>query len=203
MGLDTYRSLQQRIASAGSINELKDPLQELALIAATGHEEAGDLLLVTIDRWRLVRAPIARQLFDPSDQDDVEQHALLAVTRSITSFKGDANVMTWLHRLATNCALGFVRRRRELTGLPTEHLASETVRFTSVVANQAIMRDAIERLPEHYRLAVTLRDIEQLSYAEVAERLGLNINTTRAHIARGRARVAQTLTDQKPGVLER
>jgi len=169
------------------------------VLAASGDSVAIDALLRMIDRHGLARAAIARQLFDRQDQEDVGQDVLLLVANSITGFRGEAHVLTWLHQLATNAALGFVRRRSR-EPLPAAELPlSGCGLFSSIVSDRADLRLAIDDLPAHYRQAVILRDVHQLPYAEIAEQLGLNLNTVRSHIARGRAAVAAQLA---PVVLE-
>lgn len=185
---------------ATSRDELRGPLQQIALHAAAGDADAIDALVIAIDAHDLARPAIARQLFDRDDQDDVCQDVLLSVAGAIGGFRGDAHVLTWLHQVATHDALRFVRRRRQGTGSGDElaQLASESARFSSVVSTRADVRAAIDALPEKYRAAVQLRDIDQHSYREVADKLGLNLNTARARIARGRAFVAASLRPNDP-----
>src|SRR5699024_12756805 len=91
----------------------------------------------------------------------------------------------------------FRSRQRESTPLDEEH--SPTVRMSSMIATQATVREALERLPEIYRVPVVLRDIEGLPYAEVARRLDRSQGTVKSQIKIGRAHVAGMLGDDRPG----
>lgn len=193
--------LIHQIELAESRDQLRDPLHQLAILAAEGSQPACDGLLAAIDHHQLALPAIKRQLFNTEDQADVAQDALVAVAHSIASFRGEANVLTWLHSVATNCAMAFLRRKQEHGDLTTVE-ASWGARFTSIASNQLVVREAIDQLPDAYRAAVMLRDIEQLSYVEIAARLDLNLNTARAHIARGRALVSASLGGSIAGLDE-
>ena len=112
-----------------------------------------------------------------------------AVAQSIGSFRGDAKFTTWLHQLARNRAVDHLRRVRSAEPLDA-HDYSAAVRLSSMVASQLAVRQLLDELPDRYRDAVLLRDVERLPYEEVATRLGRNANTVKSHVARGRALLA-------------
>lgn len=185
--------LVDAIDASATPSHRRKPLQLLAVAAASGDEWAIEALVVIVDRHDLAKAAIDRQLYSPTDREDVRQDVLLLVARSIGSFRGDAAFTTWLHRVATNAALGFVRARsREAE--PTDQTVTSSARISSMIATRQDVAEVIRSLPDRYRDAVLLRDVEQLSYAEVAERLDLNLNTARARIARGRALASRRLS---------
>ncbi len=66
--------------------------------------------------------------------------------------------------------------------------------MSSLIANRALIRTAVDTLPEHYREAVVLRDVDGLPYEEVATRAGIPLNTAKTRVARGRALVAAKIT---------
>jgi RNA polymerase sigma-70 factor, ECF subfamily len=70
----------------------------------------------------------------------------------------------------------------------------EAVRISSLISTRETVRQLVQRLPDRYRRAVELRDIERLPYAEAAARLGVNVNTVKSHVARGRALLAGMLS---------
>lgn len=178
----------------GDESHRSDLLDALAA-AAPGSSRALEVLLTAVHRERLAAGAIHRVIVDHHDAEEIEQDVLIALARSIGSFRGDARFTTWLHTVARNVAVDFLRRRRELAVLDDGDRIELTAsgRLSSMIATRATVRAAVDELPEMYRAAVTLRDVEHLSYQEVADRLGLNLNTTRSRIARGRALLAGDL----------
>lgn len=176
---------------------LNDVLRDLAQQTAAGSRDALDLLLYAIDSQRLAEPGIRRVLFDPDDVDDVQQNVLIAIAESVGTWRGDGRFTSWLFGVARNKALEHLRRKKETAELPTE--LGESHRISSLVANEISVRGLLAELPEHYANAVTLRDLQGLSYADIADRLDLNLNTVRAHISRGRALLASAARDHAAG----
>lgn len=167
-------------------------LAVLAARAAAGSREALDAVLTAVLEEGLARRTIRRLVIDEADVADVEQDALIRIAESIAAFRGDARFTTWLHRVARNTAIDHLRRRRDAVPLEPEQMAPSE-RISSLIATRATLEAALAALPDAYREPVMMRDVAQLPYAEIAERLGLNLNTVRTRIARGRALVAATL----------
>ncbi|MFP3901026.1 MAG: RNA polymerase sigma factor [Acidimicrobiia bacterium] len=166
-------------------------LDLLAHRAAAGSLLAADLLASAVDELGLARAGVRRVLVDEADVDDVTQDTLVSMAASIGSFTGEASFVTWLFTIAKRRAVDHLRRRRATEPLGDD--VGEAMRISSLVATRETVRTMVERLPDTYRRAVELRDIERLPYAEVASRLGLNVNTVKSHVARGRALLATML----------
>lgn len=168
---------------------LNDLLVGLTPLAAAGDGEAMDTLLYAIDSQRLAEPGIRRVLFDPDDVDEVAQNVLIAVAEgAVGSFRGEGRFTSWLFGVSRNKALEFLRRKKESAEFRTE--LGETARISSLIVNELSMQQLLADIPEHYRVAVTLRDLQGMAYAEIAEQLDLNLNTVRAHISRGRAVLA-------------
>jgi len=169
--------------------QLNDLLVGLNLAAGEGDGAALDTLLYAIDSQRLALPGIRRVLFDPDDVDEVAQNVLIAVAEGAgRSFRGDGKYTTWLFGVARNKALEFLRRKKDTAEFKTE--LGETARISSMIANELSIQQLLEGLPEHYRAAVTMRDMQGMAYADIAAALDLNLNTVRAHISRGRAALA-------------
>lgn len=166
-------------------------LDLLAHRAAAGSLLAADLLASAVDELGLARAGVRRVLVDEADVDDVTQDTLVSMAASIGSFTGEASFVTWLFTIAKRRAVDHLRRRRATEPLGDD--VGEAMRISSLVATRETVRTMVERLPDTYRRAVELRDIERLPYAEVASRLELNVNTVKSHVARGRALLATML----------
>ncbi len=127
-----------------------------------------------------------------ADAGDDVAAALVAALAS--GRDGDARVATWIHGIARNRAVDHLRARRDAV-LAVEQRPSRHV--SSVIASRDAVDQLLARLPDDYRHAVALRDVEQLPYADVATRLGCNESTARTRVIRGRALVARMLGDTR------
>lgn len=169
-----------------------DALSVLAAQAADGDALATELLVEELDGSGVIRRFVRSALLDESAVDDVCQDVLISVAGSIRSFRGGSKVTTWVHSIVRRRVVDHLRRQRASAPLPEDDVGPAQ-RMSSMLATRATVRDALARLPELYRAPVTLRDLEGLSYAEVAQRLDRNVGTVKAQISRGRALVASAL----------
>ncbi len=173
--------------------------ESLAVAAATGDRPALDRLLYR--HAGLVNAVCRRVLGNADDALDATQEALLAIARRIDTFDGRSRFTTWCYRVATNAALDEARRRARRPS-PVEALP-EREPATAVDEHTAIRLDvdaALAQLSPDHRAAVALRDLVGMDYAEIAAVLGIPAGTVRSRIARGRAALADLLTDrERPG----
>jgi RNA polymerase sigma-70 factor, ECF subfamily len=172
----------------------------LAGAAAAGDRRALERLL---DRHAdRVHAVCRRVLANPEDALDATQEALIAIARGIGRFDGRSAFTTWMYRVATNAALDEGRRRGRrpvpVEELPDAPRAPETPLDTRVGARLDVDA-ALARLPEEFRVAVVLRDLCDLDYAEIAAVLDVPPGTVRSRIARGRAALADALGNHDPG----
>lgn len=183
-------------AATGDSDRLAAVLDGVAAEAASGAREPLELLVWAVDDLDLARPAIKRVVINETDVDDVSQDVLITVAEKISSFRGDARFTTWLSQVARNKAIAHLRRKRDEADL-TEAEESDAARISSQLASRATLHAAMTDLPDHYRRAVVLRDVEQLSYEQVAERLDLNLNTVKSQVARGRALVAAKLIERR------
>lgn len=168
-----------------------DVLALLAHRAAEGSRESIELLVERLDESGVIRRFVRQALLDESAVDDVAQDALISVAGSIGSFRGGSKVTTWVHSIVRRRVVDHLRRQRASAPLPDD--LSPSQRMSSMLATRLTVQEALAGLPELYREPVTLRDIEGLPYAEVADRLDRNVGTVKAQISRGRALVAAAL----------
>ncbi|MBP3974787.1 RNA polymerase sigma factor RpoE [Pseudoxanthomonas spadix] len=171
---------------------------ELVKRVQRGDSAAFDLLVRKYQHRIL--ALIGRYVHDWSECQDVAQDTFMRAYRAIGSFRGDAQFYTWLHRIAVNTAKNHLvaHNRRP----PTDDVdASDAEQYDSGARlrdtdtperelmrqqlEQAVMR-AVQALPEELRAAITLREVEGLSYEEIAARMGCPIGTVRSRIFRAR-----------------
>ena len=144
-----------------------------------------------------------RILGNEADAQDVTQDVMVQVVRKIDTFRGESAFPTWLHRVAVNAALAHRRRavnRHEQTAgdgtehLPTDHQPARQPRPWSIdpdkpvldAERQSQIESAILTLPDAYREVFVLADVEQMSNAEIAELLELNLPAVKSRLHRAR-----------------
>lgn len=171
-------------------------LDRVALSAAAGSDHSLDLLLALIVEFELVAPAVQRLVSNRPLIEDIEQDVLFAVSHSIHGFRGESKFTTWLYSLARNVTIGHLRTTRPDTTLTADDLLDDGSprRMSSQIAQRHVVRQAIESLPPRFRQTVFLRDIEGLSYSEIAQREGLELNTVRSRLSRGRAMLASRLS---------
>ena len=145
-----------------------------------------------------------KMLRNPEDAEDVLQDTFLRAYRGIKSFKGNSTFSTWIYRITANSALMRLRKRQ----LPTVSIDDADEREAPInIADwapgpveqmlnqetQAAMTEAIDALPPEFRQVFVLRDIEELSNAEVAEILDLSVAAVKSRMHRARLNVRNRL----------
>ena len=149
---------------------------------------------VLIDRHLIaVRKRIASMVGNATDAEDLLQEVLLKVWRHLSTFRSESSFRTWMTRVAINEALQFYRRERcrptcqPIGGLDAFVSQSESPHqsFARVHATQAV-RNAVVILPDKYRQVLILRDLEQLSARETAQRLQSSIPAVKTRLFRAR-----------------
>ena len=169
---------------------------DLAAAAAAGDRDALETLLRR--HAGLVNAVCRRVLANPEDALDAAQEALLSISRKIHTFDGRSRFTTWCYRVATNAALDEARRRARRPS-PVDIVPEPRgsgMSIDDLVADQLDVDAALSRLSPDHRAAVALRDLVGLDYAEIGEVLGIPPGTVRSRIARGRAALADQLTER-------
>lgn len=134
---------------------------------------------------------------------DLTQEVFLRIYRHLASFGGRSTLKTWIFRIALNHCRDRLSRWRPLTQPIGENTDEGELAFPDpargpedlavAAAEQRRVADGLSRLPEAFREAVILRDLEGLSYEEIAEVLGVRIGTVRSRIARGREQLRALL----------
>lgn len=172
-----------------------------------GHQKAFDLLVAKYQR-RIYRL-VLRFIRDPALAEDVAQETFLRAYRAIGQFRGDSQFYTWLYRIAVNTAKkaisddirdptvseGDAAGHDEETFSPTELLSNHETPESILVSKEIVqtVNAAMESLPEDLRMAITLREIEGLSYEDIAEAMQCPIGTVRSRIFRAREAIAERL----------
>ena len=179
--------------------------QSLVERVQKGDKSAFDLL-VRKYQHKVVKL-ISRYVRDPEEALDVSQEAFIKAYRALPNFRGDSAFYTWMYRIAINTAKNYLvaQGRR----LPTVDIgAQDAEQFEGpntlkdyATPEQLLQRDeiqqtvfsAIEKLPEDLKTAITLREIEGLSYEEIAEAMSCPVGTVRSRIFRAREAIDKSL----------
>lgn len=138
-----------------------------------------------------------RMCGNSEDAEEAAQDAFLALWRGIDRFRQESSLSTWIYRLATNACIDTLRRRKKQSGsvsLDDEELfvdavgtspqPQETVEHRET---QKLLQEGLSALPEEYRKVLILREIEGLSYTEIAESASIELGTVKSRISRGRS----------------
>ncbi len=178
---------------------------ELVRRVQQGESAAFDLL-VRRYQHRIV-ALVGRYVGDWAEAQDVAQDAFIRAYRAIGSFRGDAQFYTWLHRIAVNTAknhLQAMRRRpptADIDAADAEHFDAALQMRDNDTPERELLRNEVEQavmrsvdaLPKELRQAITLREVEGLSYDQIAQRLDCPIGTVRSRIFRAREAIDREL----------
>ena len=179
--------------------------QQLVQRVQKGDKSAFDLLVLKYQH-RVLKL-VSRFVSDAAEAQDVAQEAFLKAYRALPSFRGDSAFYTWLYRIAINTAKNALvsNRRRPVdfdldlqdpeqydrqaklkeVDTPEGVLLTEEIR--------AVVEKALEQLPEDLRTAIVLREIEGLSYEEIAEAMDCPVGTVRSRIFRAREAIDKRL----------
>ncbi|TDI75972.1 MAG: RNA polymerase sigma factor RpoE [Betaproteobacteria bacterium] len=181
--------------------------QQLVERAQRGDKRAFDLLVVKYQR-KLARL-LSQFIHDAAEVEDVTQETFIKAYRSLSSFRGDSAFYTWLYRIGINTAKNFLvaqKRRASTTTNEFDIEAAENfeegsqLRELSTPENELMSKQiaqtvhqALQALPEELRSAITLREIEGLSYEEIASIMSCPTGTVRSRIFRAREAIADKL----------
>ncbi|MEH8119234.1 RNA polymerase sigma factor RpoE [Aeromonas allosaccharophila] len=150
---------------------------------------------------------VARYVNNPGDVPDVAQEAFIKAYRALPTFRGESAFYTWLYRIAVNTAKNYLTsqgRRPPSSDVEADEAESygggEALQEVSTPENLALTDEikrtvfsAIEALPEDLRTAITLRELEGLSYEEIAEIMDCPVGTVRSRIFRAREAIDKKL----------
>jgi RNA polymerase sigma-70 factor (ECF subfamily) len=186
-------------------DDLRGDDRQLVAAAQAGDRQALDALLRR--HYDRVHAVCRRIAGSSRDADDAAQEAMISIVRGLPRFDGRAQFSTWVYRIATNAALDELRRRRRrptLVAVDDEGRQPEAVdplaeRTVEASADRLSIDAALSDLPEDFRVAVVLRDVGDLDYAEIAEALDVPVGTVKSRIARGRSQLAAALGNRAGG----
>ena len=180
--------------------------RQLVERAQAGDKRAFELLVEKYQR-KLARL-LSRFIRDPAEVEDVTQEAFIKAYRALPAFRGDSAFYTWLYRIGINTAKNYLMAMGRRAPTSTEVEAEEAEGFEegeqlrdintpeSVLLSNEIARtvnSTIESLPEELRTAIQMREIEGMSYEDIAKAMDCPIGTVRSRIFRAREAIAEQL----------
>jgi RNA polymerase sigma-70 factor, ECF subfamily len=180
--------------------------RQLVERAQRGDKRAFELLVEKYQR-KLARL-LSRFIRDPAEVEDVTQEAFIKAYRALPAFRGDSAFYTWLYRIGINTAKNYLMAMGRRAPTSTEVEAEEAEGFEegeqlrdintpeSVLLSNEIaetVNATIEKLPEELRTAIQMREIEGMSYEDIAKAMNCPIGTVRSRIFRAREAIAEQL----------
>ena len=200
----------EQVASAASV-DLR-PSVDIQFLESLRRGNAAAFERLVNERSGDVYALLYRLTADAEEARDLTQETFLRAFQSISRFRGEANLKTWLYRIAINQARNrwrwWRRRRRDatvsldgsdrpdeqaLTGRLRNEAAVDPEQETLAHEREQQLREALLALRPSYREAVILRDVEGFSYEEIAATLQINIGTVKSRLSRGRLELRKKL----------
>ncbi len=180
--------------------------QQLVERAQRGDKHAFELLIIKYQR-RLARL-ISRFVRDAAEVEDVTQEAFIKAYRALPGFRGESAFYTWLYRIGINSAKNYLLAAKRRVPTTTFFDADDAedfedgglLREVNTPENELMSKQVVEvvnaslqQLPDDLRTALTLREIEGLSYEEIATVMNCPIGTVRSRIFRAREAIAENL----------
>lgn len=197
-------------ANAAEAGAPQTSLIDQALVEGlrAGQEGAYETLILRFEQP--VYSIVSRLVDDPADAADAVQEVFLKVFRNVSHFRGDSSLKTWIYRIAVNEARNqrrwFGRHRAKEIGIePASNDESGAIGWLAdrnpspfeIALDhemQDLVEEALKRVNDHFRAAVVLREIEGLSYEEIANVLEVSLGTVKSRILRGREALRQELS---------
>jgi RNA polymerase sigma-70 factor (ECF subfamily) len=177
-------------------------LPDRALIERTLAGES-DCFAVRMDRHvAAVRKRVRSMVWNPADQDEIVQETFFKAWRCLSSFRFDAMFRTWIIRIAINEALQHYRLDRGESTVPAigidEFASKHELPDKALARIQECdrVRAAVARLPKQYRLALILRDLDELPQHETAERLQLSVAAVKTRLFRARRMLSRAVLER-------
>lgn len=184
----------------------RDVDAELVARVQRGDKQAFDLLVLKYQR-KIMRL-LSRMIRDQAEIEDVAQESFIKAYRALPQFRGDSAFYTWLYRIAINTARNWLAQNSRRPSAPSAYESEEGETFDetdnltdssnpeSEMASRQIaetVNKAMNDLPEELRNAIVMREIDGMSYEDIAQSMNCPIGTVRSRIFRAREAIATRL----------
>lgn len=203
--------------ATGITHDMTSEQSDLALVQLAQRGDAGAFdALVRRYQHKVVKL-VLRYVRDPAEAEDIAQEAFIKAYRALPRFRGDSAFYTWLYRIAINTAKNVLASRgrnpvsydidqdtEDASGMEAhmkDMATPEALAMTDEI--RSTVNDAIDQLPEDLRTAIVLRELEGLSYDEIAQAMSCPVGTVRSRIFRAREAIDARLREVFEGGLGR
>jgi len=179
---------------------------KLVQLAARGDEQAFEQLVKLYEKRVYTMA--LRLVGNPDDAYDISQEAFIRVYRSLKGFKGEAKFSTWIYRIVSNLCIDFNRRSKRIRQVPLEHTDDEETFEISIPDDRydpvkeydraeisLAIEKALTTLSHEHREIFIMRELNGLSYAEIAEIMLIEEGTVKSRLFRARERLRSALLE--------
>jgi len=186
------------IISANTPNEQKSD-DSLIMLFQSGEKEVFRYLL---ERYQeKVRNVIFSIFNDPDLVDDIAQEVFIKVYQALPNFRFESSFYTWVYRIAVNKCRDELRKKKvkrfftfqsfeSTTNIKIENLATVTFDDENI---RSVIEDSLKKIPEKFRMPIILKDIDGMSYDEIAEVLDCEVGTVKSRLSRGRTMLKELL----------
>jgi RNA polymerase sigma-70 factor (ECF subfamily) len=163
--------------------------EDFTLIRSFINGEESTFKILVLKHKEKVRNLVFLTLGDTEFVDDISQDVFISVYHKLNEFRFESKFTTWLYRITVNKCRDYLRKKRVRSiFVPIKDSDSEygTGPFSEDVDIPQLVRSSIEKLPEKLKIPLVLRDIDGLSYKEIADKLGIEVGTIKSRIFRAR-----------------
>ncbi|MBQ3681826.1 MAG: RNA polymerase sigma factor RpoE [Succinimonas sp.] len=180
---------------------------QLVRLVQRGNRHAFDLL---VKKYQYKVAGIAQRFAaNPADAQDIAQESFIKAYRAMESFRGESAFYTWLYRITVNTAKNFVVKNagrgisvdvdtpdiEAYDGSERLHQRDNPENILESSDVKRVIKEALQSLPDDLRQAITLREIDDMSYDEIADVMGCPVGTVKSRISRAREIINRKLTE--------
>jgi RNA polymerase sigma-70 factor, ECF subfamily len=141
--------------------------------------------------WQFIRSRVS----DDATADDILQDVFLKIQKRLDQLDDSSKVQSWIYLIARNAVIDHYRVRKETVEVPESLVAETAIDDPEIESLKVAFRRMIDSLPEPYREAIVLTELEGLTQKQLAERLGISVSGAKSRVQRGREQLKQALLD--------
>ena len=173
--------------------------------AQQGDPEAFEQLMQPLEQlvWRICWHYTGNR----ENAEDCGQEAMIRIWRSLDSYRGECALESWVYRIAANCCMDFLRKKKRDKSVSVEPMREQgfdpadpspgTEEQAVAADEQRRLREAVAQLPEEQREALILTQLEKIPYEEAAKALGVSEGTVKSRVNRAKARLKEILSEER------